>query len=117
MEPLVSPSLQVESPSAFPVESSTFFFRQRHGHINLRKFESINLEKLIREVDIDILQQNLEEIAFSRLTENDLNYLSDRQIVKLFRLAQLTIEYLLYSQNKIIQNFSELAKKYTSKKK
>jgi zinc finger protein DZIP1 len=94
-----------------------FFFRQRRGHLNLRRLEGIDLERLIREVDIDVLQQNIEDITFCEFGENDVHFLTDRQVVKIFRMAQLTIEYLLYSQGKLVGNLSELSKKYNEKKR
>lgn len=94
-----------------------FFFRQRRGHLNLRRLEAIDLERLIRQVDIDILQQHIEDLTFCDFRENDVHFLTDKQIVKLFRLSQLTIEYLLYSQDKLVSNLSELAKKYSTKKR
>ena len=94
-----------------------FFFRQRRGRLNLRKVEAIDIERMIREVDIDILQQVVEDLTFSEFGEDDLHFLSDRQVVKLFKMAQLTIEYLLYSQGKLVANLNELSKKYSSKKR
>jgi hypothetical protein len=96
---------------------SGFYFQQRKGHLNLRKLEQLDLEKIIREVDVDILQQFLEDITFCKFNEQDVQFFTDRQIAKLFNLAQLTIEYLLYSQEKIVNNLNSLAKKYTSKKR
>lgn len=94
-----------------------FYFRQRRGHLNLRKFESLDLERIIREVDVDLLQQSLEEITFSKFSEHEIQFFSDKQVVKLFNLAQLTIEYLLYSQEKLVGSLNDLAKKYHGKKR
>ena len=94
-----------------------FFFRQRRGHLNLRRLEGIDLERLVREVDVDILQQNIADITFCEFGENDVHFLTDRQVVKIFRLSQLIIEYLLYSQGKLVGNLSELSKKYSEKKR
>jgi zinc finger protein DZIP1 len=98
-------------------DESGFFFRQRKGKLNLRKLEAIDLEKVIREVDIDVLQQFIENITFSEFQDYDIHYLTDKHIVKLFKVAQLTIEYLLFSQRKLVNNLSDLAKKYSSKKR
>lgn len=97
--------------------SKGFFFRQRRGRLNLRKLEGIDMDRMIREVDVDTLQQHLEDLTFSLFNEDDLQFFSDRQVVKMFRLAQLTIEYLLYSQGQLVNNLGELSKKYSVKKK
>lgn len=97
--------------------SEGFFFQQRRGHLNLRSLASINLEKLVREVDVDILQIHIENITFCNLREEDLRYLTDPQIVKLFRISQLMLEYLLYSQDKLVENLNNLSQKYSEKKR
>lgn len=43
-------------------------------------------------------QVHLENLTFACLKEEDLRLHSDHTLVKLFRLAQLTIEYLLNVQ-------------------
>ena len=83
----------------------------------MRSVASINLEKLVREVDVDILQMHIENITFCNLREEDLRYLTDPQIVKLFRISQLMLEYLLYSQDKLVENLNHLSQKYASQKK
>ena len=64
-----------------------FFFQQRRGHLDLRGIAHVNMDRLIREVDIDSLQQHIENITFCNLREDDLRYMTDPQIVKLFRLS------------------------------
>jgi hypothetical protein len=97
--------------------SAGFFFQQRRGHLNLRSLAAINVDKLVREVDVDTLQVHIENITFCNLREEDLRYLTDPQIVKLFRVSQLSLEYLLYSQDKLVDNLNQLARKYTDKKR
>lgn len=97
--------------------SNGFFFQQRRGHLNLRALASINLDKLVREVDVDLLQTQIENITFCNIREEDLRYLTDPQIIKLFRVSQLMIEYLLYSQDQLVENLNKLSVKYTEKKR
>mgnify|MGYP005991965567 CR=1 FL=1 len=108
----------VDSPALGGLYGSDgFFFQQRRGHLNLRNIASINLDKLVREVDVDMLQLHIENITFCNLREEDLRYLTDPQIVKLFRISQLMLEYLLYSQDKLVENLNNYAQKYSDKKK
>ena len=97
--------------------SNGFFFQQRRGHLNLRALANINLDKLVREVDIDLLQSQIENITFCNLKEEDLRYLTDPQIIKLFRVSQLMMEYLLYSQDQLVENLNKLSVKYNEKKR
>ena len=59
----------------------------------------------------------LENITFCNLREEDLRFVTDQHVVKLFRTAQMTIEYLLYAQEQLSNNVANLAKKYEEKKK
>lgn len=93
-----------------------FYFQQRRGRIDLRQLMSLDLERIVREVDIDILQNNLENITFSNLREEDLQFMTDPHVIKLFRASQLIIEYLLYVQENLASKLTILAEKYSDKK-
>jgi hypothetical protein len=60
---------------------------------------------------------HLENITFCNLREEDLRFITDQHVVKLFRTAQLVIEYLLYAQEQLSANLNSLASKYSSKKR
>ena len=94
-----------------------FFFQQRRGHLNLRSLASVDLDRLIREVDVDVLQLHIENLAFCNLREEDLRYLSDPQVIKMFKISQLIIEYLLFSQDQLVENLDTMSLKYAEKKR
>jgi zinc finger protein DZIP1 len=90
MEPTVHSSLDFRKD---------FFFRRRHGALNWAKVLSVDLERVVRTVDIDALQDNVEHITFCDIGEADLARLTDANFLQLWRLTQLIIEYLLNVQN------------------
>lgn len=49
------------------------------------------------QADVTVLQEILQNITFCDIESEDLRYV-DPNFIKLFQLAQLIIEYLLYSQ-------------------
>lgn len=51
----------------------------------------------MRETDIDKLERLLQNLTFSQLEKSDLKRVKDKNIIKLFKLGQLTTEYLLYT--------------------
>uniref|UniRef100_T1IWF7 C2H2-type domain-containing protein n=1 Tax=Strigamia maritima TaxID=126957 RepID=T1IWF7_STRMM len=74
-------------------------FRKRNERIDWRKIASIDLERISRELDFDTLQDNIANVAFCNI-ECELDPRNcDPNYTKLFRLAQLIIEYLLHSQD------------------
>ena len=85
--------------------------------MNLRSISSVSLDRIVRETDIDTLQLHLENLAFSDLTSLDVGMYGDEVFIKLFRLSQLTIEYLLNVQDTLASNLDALAVKYSSKKR
>lgn len=95
----------------------SFSFQQRRGQLDLRALSKIDLEKLIQEVDIDALQSVLENITFSQISSDDLNLYSEDSFIRLFRISQLTMEYLLHVQDLLANSLNSLAKKYSNKKR
>lgn len=58
-----------------------------------------DVDKIMSEVDLRALESLLQNITYSLLDREDLERMGDAHIVKLFRLSQLSIEYLIYTQN------------------
>ena len=59
---------------------------------------NIDVEKVVREVDLKQLEQLLQNITYAQLDRDDLERLGDLHFIKLFKISQLSIEYLLYTQ-------------------
>ena len=95
----------------------SFYFQQRRGSLDLRSISRVDVERIIREVDIDTLQSFLENITFSDLNSEELSLYSDECFVRLFQLSQLTLEYLLNVQDTLASNLDSLAQKYSRKKR
>lgn len=53
----------------------------------------------IRDADLDTLEKVVSIIAFGDIEAEDTRHLTELNFIKVFRLAQLTIEYLLYVQD------------------
>ena len=77
----------------------------------------MDLERVVKETDIDVLQAFLENLTFSNLREDDLRFMTDQLVIKIFRIAQMTIEYLLFAQDRLASDLHELAAKYNAKKR
>jgi hypothetical protein len=95
----------------------SFYFQQRRGTLDLRSISRVDIERIIREVDIDTLQSFLENITFSDLNSEELSLYSDECFLRLFQISQLTLEYLLNVQDTLASNLDSLAQKYSRKKR
>jgi hypothetical protein len=56
----------------------------------------------VRETDIDMLERCCAAMAYGDLDAEDPAGLSDTNFTRLFRLAQLTCEYLLHIQDRLV---------------
>ena len=66
------------------------------GALNARA-ASVNIEGIVRNLDIDTLQDNLINIAFCDIEAEDLRNV-DPNFIKMFKLSQLMLEYVLFHQ-------------------
>ena len=96
---------------------AAFAFQQRTGRLDLRRLSAIDLDHVVKHVDIDGLQRHVEEITFLNLREEDLRLMTDPHVIKLFRIAQLMIEYLIHAQEQLALNLNRLSGKYTEQKR
>lgn len=86
-------------------------FQKRNERIDWRKLAAVDVERIARDVDVDAIQENILNITYCNV-EQELGYQGlDGNVIKLFRLAQLTIEYLLHSQEFLQQCLDEKDKK------
>lgn len=58
-----------------------------------------DVEKIIAQVDLAQLEQLLQNLTYANLDREDLERIGDTHFIKLFRLSQMSIEYLIYTQN------------------
>ncbi|KAJ3152978.1 Zinc finger protein dzip1 [Geranomyces michiganensis] len=63
----------------------------------------MDIDQIMKQVDIKALQDIMENLTFCDIDGEDLRY-PDPNIVKLIKLAQLTIEYLLHSQQYLLNH-------------
>ncbi len=70
----------------------------------------MHVEQVQRTVDLDALDRVGNNLMFCDVTEDFPT--ADAGLLKIFRLAQLTMEYLLYTQNAIASENVALKKDY-----
>ncbi|KAL4618084.1 zinc finger protein Dzip1-like isoform X2 [Arapaima gigas] len=81
---------------------SVFKFRPRRESVDWRRISAIDVERVASELDVGILQEHIMGITFCSVEHERCPHCQnpvDPVLLKLFRLAQLTVEYLLHSQD------------------
>ncbi|CAJ1453919.1 unnamed protein product [Effrenium voratum] len=87
-----------------------FIFRPRTGRMNWRLLHSLDIDRVVREGDVDTIQAYMDNITFSRFGREDLDVTSDDCIIKVVQLAQLCMEFLNYmcaSSQHLVQGLTE----------
>jgi hypothetical protein len=92
---------------ALQLSHTSFQFKKRNLKLNWDLLNSISIEKILVNNDIDELQKNLENIVYSDLTDDDYTiYFTDSNLTQLIRIFQLAVEYLLFAQNYLLKQIT-----------
>jgi hypothetical protein len=75
-----------------------FQFQDRRERLNWRQISDVDLNKITSEVDLKAYEGLLQNITYARIDRDDVDRFTD-DFVRLFRLSQMSIEYLIYTQN------------------
>uniref|UniRef100_A0A8C2B0E4 Cilium assembly protein DZIP1 n=1 Tax=Cyprinus carpio TaxID=7962 RepID=A0A8C2B0E4_CYPCA len=80
----------------------TFKFRARRENVDWRRINAVDVDRVASELDFHALQEHITEVTFCSVEGERCQRCQspvDPALIKLFRLAQLTVEYLLHSQD------------------
>uniref|UniRef100_A0A8B9G999 C2H2-type domain-containing protein n=1 Tax=Amazona collaria TaxID=241587 RepID=A0A8B9G999_9PSIT len=87
-----------------PVDIPSFHFQPRRISVDWRRFSAIDVERVAREVDVAVLQEHIASITFCNLDGEQCPHCgqpADPVLLKVLRMAQLSIEYLLHCQERL----------------
>ncbi|KAF7670006.1 hypothetical protein LDENG_00090170 [Lucifuga dentata] len=112
--PLSQPSLNGHSappPGMTPSNGTPiilpFKFRPRREHVDWRRINAVDVDLVVSQLDVDALQEHINTVTFCTLEGERCQRCQspvDPALVKLLRLAQLTVEWLLHSQEFLTLN-------------
>ncbi|XP_035249874.1 zinc finger protein Dzip1 isoform X1 [Anguilla anguilla] len=79
-----------------------FKFRPRRESVDWRRISAVDVDRVASELDFQTLQEHVMGVTFCSVEHERCPHCQnpvDPVLLKLFRLAQLTVEYLLHSQD------------------
>ncbi|NWX42925.1 DZI1L protein, partial [Steatornis caripensis] len=89
---------------AIPVDIPPFRFQPRRLSMDWRRFSAIDVERVAREVDVAALQEHIAGVTFCNLDGERCPHCGqpvDPILLKVLRMAQLSIEYMLHCQDRL----------------
>lgn len=89
----------------------TFKFQPRRESIDWRRISAVDVDRVARELDVATLQENITGVTFCNLDQEVCNHCRqpvDPVLLKVLRLAQLIIEYLLHCQDCLSASVAQL---------
>ncbi|XP_061408615.1 cilium assembly protein DZIP1L-like isoform X3 [Lethenteron reissneri] len=88
-------------PAAYTPVLMPFKFRERREAVDWRRLGAVDVERVAREVDVATSQEYITTVTYCDVTSERCARCqapADPLLVKLLRLAQLTVEYLVHTQ-------------------
>ncbi|XP_014644794.1 PREDICTED: zinc finger protein DZIP1L [Ceratotherium simum simum] len=89
----------------------TFKFQPRRESVDWRRISALDVDRVARELDVATLQENIAGVTFCNLDREACSRCGqpvDPALLKVLRLAQLIIEYLLHCQDCLSASVAQL---------
>ena len=90
-----------------------YHFKERNGRLKWKEIMKLDIEAIIHSNDLSPLENYLENLIFASIEDCDLEQLPDSYVVKLIKIFQYIMEYLLYTQQRLENENKTFESKYT----
>ncbi|XP_061050598.1 cilium assembly protein DZIP1L isoform X1 [Eubalaena glacialis] len=119
VSPGLPPSMQCHATTAQGLSDPLFAaytlpafkFQPRRERIDWRRISALDVDRVARELDVATLQENIVSVTFCNLDREVCGRCGqpvDPALLKVLRLAQLSIEYLLHCQDCLSASVAQL---------
>ncbi|UJR08525.1 hypothetical protein I4U23_012788 [Adineta vaga] len=98
---------QILNNPSQPSMNRPFVFNKRNEKIDWRRIAAVDVDRIARELDFQVLQDNIEQITLCNIDFEVDSRAMDPNFIKLYKMAQLTIEYLLLCQDQIANQLAD----------
>ncbi|XP_049919509.1 cilium assembly protein DZIP1 isoform X2 [Epinephelus moara] len=111
----------VPAPSMTPSSGAStvlpFKFRPRRESVDWRRINAVDIDLVVSQLDVDALQEHISSVTFCSLDGERCQRCQspvDPALIKLLRLAQLTVEWLLHCQEFLTLNLHAVEERLTT---
>lgn len=115
------PALNVPAADMTPLGRAAavqpFKFQLRRETVDWRRINAVDIDMVMNQMDVDILQEHIKVVTFCCLDGERCQRCRspmDPALVKLFQLAQLTVEWLLHCQEFLTLSLQEAEESLTA---
>lgn len=105
------------TPSSGISAGLPFRFRPRKEKVDWRRIHAVDIDHVVSQLDVDVLQEHINTVTFCSLDAEQCQRCQspmDLTLIKLFRLAQLSVEWLLHCQEFLTLNLQTAEEKLTA---
>uniref|UniRef100_A0A3Q0SP38 DAZ interacting zinc finger protein 1 n=1 Tax=Amphilophus citrinellus TaxID=61819 RepID=A0A3Q0SP38_AMPCI len=105
------------TPSSTTSTFLPFKFRLRRESVDWRRIGAVDVDLVVSQLDVDALQEHISTVTFCSLEGERCQRCQspvDPALVKLLRLAQLTVEWLLHCQEFLTLNLRAVEEKLSA---
>ncbi|XP_015233525.1 PREDICTED: zinc finger protein Dzip1-like isoform X2 [Cyprinodon variegatus] len=108
---LNSPHSANHQPGMTSAAFLSFKFRPRRENVDWRRINAVDVDLVVSQLDVDALQEHIGAVTFCSLDGERCQRCQspvDPALIKLLRLSQLTVEWLLHCQEFLSLNLREV---------
>lgn len=105
------------TPSSGISAGLPFRFRPRREKVDWRRIHAVDIDHVVSQLDVDVLQEHINTVTFCSLDAEQCQRCQspmDLTLMKLFRLAQLSVEWLLHCQDFLTLNLRTAEERLTA---
>lgn len=105
------------TPSSGISAGLPFRFRPRREKVDWRRIHAVDIDHVVSQLDVDVLQEHINTVTFCSLDAEQCQRCQspvDLTLMKLFRLAQLSVEWLLHCQEFLTLNLRTAEERLTA---
>lgn len=103
---------QIQNTNQNNISQTSYYFKERKGQLKWKEIMKIDIDLLIKQNNISQLEPLLDNLIFSNIEENDLSIVCEENILKLLKMFQHVIEYLIHTQQKLENEIVDIEKSY-----